>query len=143
MKRLRKTGARFEMDMTTGALLPKVLMFSGPLILTGILQLLYNAADIIVVGRFAGPQALAAVGSTGSLINLLVNIFMGLSVGGSVVIARAYGAGDLPGVRKGVHTAVTVAGIAGVIVGVIGVILARPLLEMMGSLGGWDQFFVL
>jgi len=133
MKRLRKTGARFEMDMTTGALLPKVLMFSGPLILTGILQLLYNAADIIVVGRFAGSQALAAVGSTGSLINLLVNIFMGLSVGASVVIARAYGAGDFHGVRKGVHTAVTVAGIAGVLVGVVGVALARPLLEMMGS----------
>lgn len=133
MKLLHRKNARFEMDMTTGRLLPKVLMFSGPLILTGILQLLYNAADIVVVGRFAGAQALAAVGSTGSLINLLVNVFMGLSVGASVVIARAYGGGDIAGVRTGVHTSITVAGIAGVIVGIIGVVLARPLLELMGS----------
>ncbi len=130
----RKAGrARFEMDMTTGALLPKVLRFSGPLILTGVLQLLYNAADVVVVGRFAGPQALAAVGSTGSLINLLVNVFMGLSVGASVVIARAYGAGDTRAVQAGVHTAITVAGIAGVVVGIAGIVLARPLLEMMSS----------
>lgn len=129
----RNHSARFEMDMTTGALLPKVLMFSGPLILTGILQLLYNAADIVVVGRFAGAQALAAVGSTGSLINLLVNVFMGLSVGASVVIARAYGAGDFKSVQSGVHTAVSVAGIAGIVVGIIGVVAARPLLTLMGS----------
>ena len=129
----RNRSARFEMDMTTGALLPKVLMFSGPLILTGILQLLYNAADIVVVGRFAGAQALAAVGSTGSLINLLVNVFMGLSVGASVVIARAYGAGNFNAVRTGVHTAITVACIAGVVVGIIGVAAARPLLALMGS----------
>ena len=129
----RNHSARYEMDMTTGALLPKVLMFSGPLILTGILQLLYNAADIVVVGRFAGAQALAAVGSTGSLINLLVNVFMGLSVGASVVIARAYGAGDFLAVRTGVHTAITVAAVAGVVVGIIGVVAARPLLTLMGS----------
>lgn len=128
-----KRNKRYEMDMTTGALLPKVLVFSGPLILSGILQLLYNAADIIVVGRFASEQALAAVGSTGSLINLLVNVFMGLSVGASVVIARAYGAGDLPMVRQGVHTAITVAGVSGLVVGVMGVVLARPLLEMMNN----------
>ncbi len=125
--------ARYEMDMTTGPLLPKVLMFSGPLILTGILQLLYNAADVVVVGRFVGHQALAAVGSTGSLINLLVNLFMGLSVGASVIIANAYGAGDLRSVRTGVHTSITVAGIAGVVVGIIGVAAARPLLTLMGS----------
>ena len=129
----RNRSARFEMDMTTGALLPKVLMFSGPLILTGILQLLYNAADVVVVGRFAGAQALAAVGSTGSLINLRGNVFMGLSVGASVVIARAYGAGDFNAVRTGVHTAITVACIAGVMVGIIGVAAARPLLTLMGS----------
>lgn len=125
--------ARFEMDMTTGALLPKVLLFSGPLILTGILQLLYNAADVVVVGQFVGHQALAAVGSTSPLINLLVNLFMGLSVGASVIIANAYGAGDLRSVRTGVHTAVTVAAIAGVVVGIIGVAAARPLLTLMGS----------
>ncbi len=125
--------SRYEMDMTTGALLPKVLMFSLPLILTGVLQLLYNAADVVVVGRFAGKEALAAVGSTGSLINLLVNVFMGMSVGASVVIARAFGAGDGPAVRQGVHTAITVAGVSGVAVGILGVCLARPMLELMDS----------
>ncbi len=129
----RSKNARFEMDMTTGALLPKVLKFSGPLILTGVLQLLYNAADIVVVGQFAGPQALAAVGSTGSLINLLVNVFFGLSVGGSVLIARAYGAGDFKRVQTGVHTVISVAGIAGVLVGILGIVAARPLLQLMGS----------
>ena len=87
---------RHEINMTEGPLLPKILAFSGPLILTGILQLLYNAADVIVVGNYAGHEALAAVSSTGSLINLLVNVFMGLSVGASVVIARNYGARELP-----------------------------------------------
>ena len=85
----RRGGGRHEIDMTEGPILPKILAFSGPLILTGILQLLYNAADVIVVGNYAdGHAPLAAVSSTGSLINLLVNIFMGLSVGASVVIAR-------------------------------------------------------
>ena len=79
---------RYEMDMTTGAMLPKVLMFSLPLIASGILQLLFNAADMVVVGRFAGEEYLAAVGSTGSLINLMVNVFIGLSVGGSVAVPR-------------------------------------------------------
>ena len=131
--RIHRRPARYEMDMTTGSLLPKVLAFSGPLILTGILQLLYNAADIVVVGRFAGPQALAAVGSTGALINLLVNVFMGLSVGASVVVARAYGAGDNASVSTGVHTAITVAGVAGVLVGVLGFVASHPLLKWMGS----------
>lgn len=128
-----KTTRRYEMDMTTGPILPKVLAFTGPLILTGVLQLLYNAADIVVVGNFAGATALAAVSSTGSLINLLVNVFMGLSVGASVLVARKFGAGDLKGVRTGVHTAVTVGGISGVIVGIIGFVFARPLLQLMGS----------
>ena len=121
------------MDMTTGSLLPKVLAFSGPLVLTGVLQLLYNAADVVVVGRFSGATALAAVGSTGSLINLLVNVFMGLSVGASVVIARAYGAGDYDRIQNGVHTAITVAAISGLLVGAVGVLFGRPLLELMGS----------
>ena len=131
--KLEKRSARFEMDMTTGALLPKVLMFSLPLVLTSVLQLLYNAADVIVVGRYAGAQSLAAVSSTGALINLLTNIFMGLSVGSSVVIARAYGAGDSREVQEGVHTSVTVAGIAGIVVGLLGFLVSRPLLQLMGS----------
>ena len=130
---LRRKSRRYEMDMTRGRLTPQVLIYAGPLILSGILQLLYNAADVVVVGRFAGHQALAAVSSTGSLINLLVNIFMGLSVGASVVVARSYGAGDYHAVQAGVHTSVTVGGIGGVIVGIIGVAFARPLLQLMGS----------
>ena len=101
MRFFQKRSRRHEIDMTEGPLLPKILSFSGPLILTGIMQLLYNAADVIVVGNYAeGHTALAAVSSTGSMINLLVNVFMGLSVGASVVIARYYGARDVPGMRK-------------------------------------------
>lgn len=129
----RRRGARHEMDMTSGPLLHKVILFSAPLVLTGVLQLLYNAADMVVVGNFAGHEALAAVGSTGSLINLLVNVFMGLSVGASVQVARQWGARDLTGVSRGVHTAITVAGISGLLVGVTGFVLARPLLELMGN----------
>ncbi len=129
----RKNQAKYEMDMTTGALLPKVLAFSVPLVLTGVLQLLYNAADVVVVGRFSGATALAAVGSTSSLINLLTNILLGLSVGASVVIARNYGAGDMRRVSDGVHTSILLAIIGGILVGAIGVIFGRPLLEMMGS----------
>ncbi|MBQ3279556.1 MAG: MATE family efflux transporter [Clostridia bacterium] len=119
--------------MTSGPLLPKILSFSGPLILTGILQLLYNAADVIVVGNFAGHEALAAVSSTGSLINLLVNVFMGLSVGASVVVARNYGARDIIAMRKAEHTAITVALFMGIGVGIFGFLAARPLLQMMES----------
>ena len=122
-----------EMDMTSGPLLPKILAFSGPLILTGILQLLYNAADVIVVGNYAGHEALAAVSSTGSLINLLVNVFMGLSVGASVVIARKYGARDIIGMRKAEHTAMTVALFMGIGVGAFGFFMARPMLQWMDS----------
>lgn len=133
MTKADNKSARYEIDMTSGAILPKLLRFAVPLILTGILQLLYNAADIVVVGRFAGAQALAAVGSTGSIITLLINICMGLSVGANVTIARAFGAGDVSGVQRGVHTSITIAAIGGVVMGIIGFVFARPLLEMMGS----------
>ena len=130
----RRREKRHEIDMTEGPLLPKILAFSGPLILTGILQLLYNAADVIVVGNYAESHtALAAVSSTGSLINLLVNVFMGLSVGASVVIARCYGARDTVRMRKAEHTSITMALFMGIAVGLFGFLMARPLLEMMGS----------
>ena len=125
--------SRHEINMTEGPLLPKILAFSGPLILTGILQLLYNAADVIVVGNYAGHEALAAVSSTGSLINLLVNVFMGLGVGASVVIARNYGARDIVSMRKAEHTAMTLALFMGVGVGIFGFMMAKPLLQMMDS----------
>ena len=124
---------KYEMDMTQGALLPKVLMFSLPLIASGILQLLFNAADMVVVGRWAGKECLAAVGSTGSLINLMVNVFIGLSVGGSVAVSRAFGANDPQAVHRSVHTAMSLAIIAGVAVGLIGFIFCRPLLQLMDN----------
>ena len=124
---------KYEMNMTEGALLPKVLLFSLPLIASGVLQLLFNAADMVVVGQWAGKECLAAVGSTGSLINLMVNVFIGLSVGGSVAVARAFGANDPAAVHKSVHTAMSLAIIAGVAVGLIGFIFCRPLLKMMDN----------
>ena len=124
---------KYEMDLTSGPMLPKVLMFSLPLIASGILQLLFNAADMVVVGQWAGKECLAAVGSTGSLINLMVNVFIGLSVGGSVAVARSFGAGDPASVHKAVHTAMTLAIIAGVAVGLIGFTFCRPLLKMMDN----------
>ena len=124
---------RHEIVMTEGPLLPRILAFSGPLILTGILQLLYNAADVIVVGNFAGHTALAAVSSTGSLINLLVNVFMGLSVGASVVIAQAFGAGDMQRMRRAEHTAMPLALFMGIGVGIFGFLMAKPLLQLMDS----------
>ncbi|MBR1683613.1 MAG: MATE family efflux transporter [Clostridia bacterium] len=137
LSRQQKTGTvrrkKYEMDMTQGALLPEILIFSGPLILTGILQLLYNAADVVVVGQFAGATSLAAVGSTGSLINLIVNIFMGLSVGASVMVARYFGAGDAKAVQDVVHTSITVALISGFIVGLFGFFMAKPILRLMDS----------
>ena len=100
---------RHEVDMLNGPLLPRILEFTLPLMLSSMLQLLYNAADIVVVGRFAGAQALAAVGSTGSLVGLIVNTFMGLSVGASVAVARYYGGGRHKEVHETVHSAITLA----------------------------------
>ena len=93
------------MNMCEGAVLPKMLKFAVPLMLSSILQLLFNAADVVVVGKFAGDNALAAVGCTGSLINLLCNLFMGLSVGANVMVARHYGAKQEDELKKSVHTA--------------------------------------
>lgn len=123
----------FEMDMTTGRLPKKILTYALPFIATGTLQLLFNTADVIVVGRYAGVQALAAVGSTSSLINLIINLFMGLSVGVSVLVSQYYGADDHEAVSQTVHTSVIVAGICGIGVGVFGFIFAKRLLQFMGS----------
>jgi len=125
--------AKYEIDMCRGSIFSKIALFSVPLILTGILQLLYNAADIIVVGQFAGKEALAAVGSTGSLTNLIVNLFMGLSIGTSVVVSRFYGARDHKSIREAVHTSITVSAIAGVILAVVGFSLSRPMLTLMDT----------
>ncbi len=133
VNRLRSRPARYTMDMTSGPMLKNILIFAGPLMLTGILQLLFNAADIVVVGQYSGSRALAAVSSTSSLINLLVNVFMGLSVGASVLVAQRWGAGDQPAVGRAVHTSITIALFASLFVGAIGVCFAKNLLQMMGS----------
>ena len=119
--------------MCNGPLTRKIITYCIPLALSGILQLLYNAADIIVVGRFSGPTALAAVGSTGSLINLIVNLLIGLSVGASVCVANFYGAGREKDVRETVHTAMLISVIGGVIVAVVGMVFAKTFLGWMGS----------
>ena len=129
----RKMNKSHEIDMCNGPIFGKVLKFALPLMLSGVLQLLFNAADIIVVGRFAGSQSLAAVGSTSALINLLINIFIGLSVGANVVVAKAYGARNQRDISRAVHTALTLSIISGLILIVVGVASARVLLELMGT----------
>lgn len=123
----------YEIDMVNGPILGKILVYSIPLMLSGILQLLFNAADVIVVGRYAGSQSLAAVGSTSALINLLVNVFIGLSVGVNVMVARYYGARRETAVNETIHTAVALSLVSGLFLVVIGLLLARPLLELMGT----------
>ena len=130
---LHRQKRSYELDMTHGKLIPKVAAFAVPLMFTSILQLLYNAADVIVVGRFTGAEALAAVGSTGSLINLILNLFLGLSIGTNVIAAKYYGANDYKGMQETVHTSVAVSLIGGVIAGAFGYIFSRTFLEWMGS----------
>lgn len=120
-------------NMTQGPLLGKIIRFSVPLMLSGMLQLLYNAADVIVVGRFSSSAALAAVGSTGALVNLLINLFIGVSVGCNVLVARYYGAGDHDAVSETVHCAVGASVIIGILAGIVGLVFSTPMLELMGS----------
>ena len=123
----------YEIDMVNGPLLGKILRFYFPLMFSSVLQLLFNAADVIVVGNFAGEQALAAVGSTSSLINLITNVFIGLSVGVNVLVAHYYGAGQKKELSDMVHTAVATSVAAGGILLVTGVFLAHPALTLMGT----------
>lgn len=124
---------RSNIDMLSGPLLSNVVRYTIPIILTGVLQLLFNAADLIVIGHFRGSESVGAVGATGSLINLLVNVFIGLATGISVVTANAIGAGDSAGVRRTVHTAIPLALIGGAALSVIGVTLAGPMLRLMDT----------
>ena len=120
-------------DLTSGPMLKKIILFSLPLAASSFLQLLFNAADVVVVGRFAGSAALAAVGSNGALINLLVNLFVGLALGANVVAARCYGAKDDQGVHEAVQTAVTLSLVGGVLMAFVGFFAAHGLLELMSS----------
>jgi len=117
--------------MTQGKLMPQLISFTLPLMLSGIIQLLFNAADIVVVGQFAGEQSLAAVGSTGSLVTLIVNLFIGISSGTGAVIARHFGAHDDKRVSDTVHTAIAVALAGGVLLSIVGLIISRPALNWM------------
>lgn len=130
MKQKKKS---YEIDMCNGPIFSKILLFSLPLMLSSILQLLFNAADVVVVGRFAGNEALAAVGSTGSLTNLLTNLFIGLSVGVNVLVARYYGAKQEKEVAQTVHTAIIISLVGGVLLAFIGIAAARPLLSWMDT----------
>lgn len=124
---------KYEIDMCNGPLLGKIMVFYIPLMLSGILQLLFNAADIVVVGRFAGNEALAAVGSTSSLTNLIVNLFIGLSVGANVLVARFYGAGQDGELKEMVQTAIATALAGGVILVFLGFFISGPALGWMGT----------
>lgn len=124
---------KYEIDMCNGPLLKQIIIFAVPLMLSGILQLLFNAADIVVVGRFSGSDSLAAVGATSSLINLLVNLFIGISVGANVLFGRFCGAQDEKNASQTVHTAICVAIYGGILMIFVGILLARPMLELMGT----------
>lgn len=125
-------GKKYEIDMCNGKLAGKMLAFALPLMLSGFLQLLFNAVDIIVLGKFVSNNALAAVGSTGSMIVLLTSLFMGLSVGTNILTARYYGAGNAETIHKVVHTSVALGVICGVIMAAAGIIAAPALLLKMG-----------
>ena len=120
-------------DMCNGPIFGKMVLFALPIMAMNILQLMFVAVDMVVVGRFSGKEALAAVGATGAIINLIVNLFMGLSVGTSVIVAQDYGAGRPDAVSKSVHTSITISIIAGILVMGLGLLLCTPLLIMTGT----------
>ena len=128
-----------ERDLTTGPLVPKIILFALPLMATGILQLMFNAADLIIVGQFApnGQEDIGAIGGTGPLINLVINLFIGLSVGTSVLTARYIGAGDREKTGQTVHTSMAVALIGGIVCFILGFFFARTFLSWMGTI---DKF---
>jgi len=127
------SAVKHELDMTKGSIFKNTFRFAVPLMLANVLQLLYNAADLVVVSRWAGNDAMASVGSTGALTNLLINIFVGVSLGAGVVVSRRYGAGDDEGLSKAVHTSVFLGIIAGVCSLLAGLFLSKPLLMLMGT----------
>lgn len=122
---------KYELDMCSGPILPKLLKLTLPLMLSSVLQLLFNAADIIVVGNFASDNSLAAVGSTSSLVNLITNLFLGVSTGANVVASRFLGAKDDKNVSRAVHTSLFLSVASGLILTAVGVIFAEKFLELM------------
>ena len=127
--------SKYEIDMCNGTIMDKLISFSLPLMLSSILQLMFNAVDIIVVGRFSSSQALAAVGATTALINIFTNLFIGISLGANVLAARYFAAGRDKEMSESVHTAITLALISGVIMAFVGVAMSRTALELMATPG--------
>lgn len=120
-------------DMTSGKLMPQIIKFTIPLALTGLLQFVYNAADMVVVGRFAGSMPLAAVGATSMLITLYTNLIIGISIGAGVVVAKYIGAGNIQKIHRSVHTTMTLGLVSGIILMTLGLVLSPTLLRLMST----------
>ena len=133
MEREKVKKSKYEIDMCSGSIMDKLISFSLPLMLSGILQLMFNAVDIVVVGRFSGSQALAAVGSTTALINVFTNLFIGISLGTNVLAARFYAAGKEKEMAETVHTSITLALISGIVMAAAGLVFSGLALEWMGT----------
>ena len=123
----------YKIDMCSGPIVSRLLLFTGPLVLSSVLQLLFNAADVVVVGKYAGDNSLAAVGSVGPLVNLMVALFMGLSIGSNVLASHYYGSGDERQLSKTVHTSMLISVIGGIVLAIAGVIFSRQILIWMDS----------
>ena len=126
-----KNNKKYEIDMTNGTIMDKLITFSLPLMLSGILQLMFNAVDIIVVGQFSGSRPLAAVGSTSALINVFTNFFIGISLGTNVLAARFFASGKIKEMSDTVHTSILFAAISGVAMMIVGLLFSRFALELM------------
>ena len=124
---------KYEMNMCSGSIMDKLISFSLPLMLSGILQLMFNAVDIVVVGRFSGSRTLAAVGSTTALINMFTNLFIGISLGTNVLAARFFAAGKSKEMSETVHTSMTLALISGILMAFVGLFFSKAALTMMGT----------
>lgn len=120
-------------DFINGPILKNMLLFAVPLMLSGVLQLLFNAADTVVVGRFAGKNELAAVGATGSAVNLIVNLCIGFSIGANVLVARGIGEKDVEGVQRSVHSSMALSVVLGLVAGIVGFLLSPTLLRLMDT----------
>ncbi|MCR4790393.1 MAG: hypothetical protein K5839_04885, partial [Treponemataceae bacterium] len=121
-----------KIDMLSGPLVPRIIQYAAPLALTGILQQLFNAADVAVVGNFVGAGAIAAVGSNAPIIGLLVNLFLGISLGANVIIAHASGQNNDERIEKGVHTSMLLAVLGGVFMAIVGELVAKPVISLLG-----------
>ena len=128
-----KSRNKKAIDMVNGPLITGILKFSIPLMLSGILQLIFHAADLVVAGQFAESGSIGAVGATGPIINLIVNTFIGLSVGSCVIVAQCFGAGNKNGITKAVHTSIAIAIISGILTAVLGFVFAKNLLIATGT----------